>query len=133
METRLARAIGPIAKRLVADAARRYGSMSEIRQMLAAQIDDPKQRAAFLKTDQGLTVTMASATPAPAISFDPAVLERLTAALAPYLGPIAKIMVTRTARGARSGEELLNKLAAEIGSDSDRHRFLTAARSILPM
>ncbi|MDR3699007.1 MAG: serine/threonine-protein kinase [Candidatus Sulfopaludibacter sp.] len=133
LETRLARAIGPIARRLVADAARRYGSMSEIRQVLAAQIEDPKERAAFLKTNPGLTMTVAmpTPTPAPVMTFDPAMLERLTQVLAPYLGPIAKVMVTRAARSARSAEELQNALAAEISPDDERRRFLAAARAVL--
>ncbi len=128
LETRLARAIGPIARRLVADAARRYGSMSEIRQVLAAQIEDPKERAAFLKTNPGLTMTVAMPTPAPVVTFDPAMLDRLAQGLAPFLGPIAKVMVTRAAKSARSTEELQNALAAEISSDEERRRFLTAIR-----
>jgi serine/threonine protein kinase len=128
LEARLARAIGPIAKRLVADAARRYGSLSEIRQVLAAQIEDPRDRAAFLKTNPGLTMTVAMPTPAPVVTFDPGMLDRLSQALAPFLGPIAKIMVTRAAKSARSAEELQNALAAEISSDEERRRFLAAVR-----
>ena len=133
LETRLARAIGPIARRLVADAARRYGSMSEIRQVLAAQIEDPKERAVFLKTNPGLTMTVAmnAPTPAPVVTFDPAMLDRLAQALAPFLGPIAKIMVARAAKSARTAEELQNALAAEISSDDERRRFLAAVRTVL--
>jgi serine/threonine-protein kinase len=129
LEARLSRAIGPIAKRLVADAARRYGSISEIRQALASQIGDPKEREAFLKTDPGATVTMASRDITPHISFDPSLLDRLTQALAMHLGPIAKVVVTRAARTARSAEELQDKLAVEIPSAADRQRFLAAVRS----
>jgi serine/threonine protein kinase len=129
LEARLSRAIGPIAKRLVQDAARRYGSLSAIRQALAAQIENPKDREAFLKTDPGVTVTMASPTPVP-IAFDPATLDRITQALAPYIGPIAKIVVANAARKARSVEELKNALAAEI-PDADRQRFLAAVRAVV--
>ncbi len=131
LETRLARAIGPIARRLVADAARRYGSMSEIRQVLAAQIEDPKERAVFLKTNPGLTMTVAmpAPTPAPVVIFDPAMLDRMAQVLAPFLGPIAKIMVARAAKSARSAEELQNALASEISSDDERRRFLAAVRT----
>jgi serine/threonine protein kinase len=136
LEARLSRAIGPIARRLVSDAARRYGTVSEIRQALAAQIDDPKEREAFLKTNPGVktepdaTVTMAARTPIPNVAFDPAVLDRLAQALAPYIGPIAKVVVTRAARTAISAEELQNALANEIASAADRQRFLSAARSV---
>ena len=65
------------------------------------------------------------------VSFGPAALDRLTQALAPYLGPIAKVLVTRAAPTARSAEELENALAAEIPSAEDRRRFLAAVRSSL--
>jgi len=133
LEARLSRAIGPIARRLVADAARRYGSISEIRQALASQIDNPKDREAFLKTNPSVTVTMVSPTPAPTpapMSLDPSMLDRLALALAPYIGPIAKIVVANAARKARSIEELQNALAAEIPA-ADRQRFLAAIRSLM--
>jgi serine/threonine protein kinase len=130
LEARLSRAIGPIAKHLVTDAARRYANISEIRQALALQIGDPKERKAFLKTDPGRTKTMASHIPSSHISFDPPALELLTRALAPYIGPIAKVVVTRAARTARSAEELQGALAAEIPSAADRQRFLAAVRSV---
>jgi len=127
LEARLSRAIGPIARRLVADAARRYGSISEIRQLLAAQIANPKERADFLRTSPtGTTLPPASTAP---VAFDPAALERLAQMLALYLGPIAKVLVGRAARRARSEEELRDALAAEIPSADDRRHFLAAVRS----
>jgi hypothetical protein len=60
----------------------------------------------------------------PAGMFDPAVLERFTHALAPFLGPIAKVLVGRAARQARGVEELRDVLAAEISGEDDRRRFL---------
>lgn len=131
LETRLARVLGPIARRLVSDAARRYGSISEIRRALAAQIDDPRARDQFLKTDPGGSAADATRTCVAAASFDAASLHRLTQALAPYLGPIAKVVVARAARTAGNLEELESKLAAELTSPEDRRRFLAAARSAL--
>ena len=135
MEARLSRAIGPIAGRLVATAARRYATISEIRQALAAEIDDPKERAAFLKTGTGgktdpdVTATVAMRAPTAPVAFDPSALDRLAQALAPHIGPIAKVVVTRAAKSARSAEELVNTLAAEIASETDRQRFLAAVRT----
>jgi serine/threonine-protein kinase len=134
LEARLSRALGPIARRLVADAARRYGSASEIRRALAEQIEDPKARQQFLKTNPGATAAPAAGatrTSLAAISFDAAALEKLGQALAPYLGPIAKVVVNRAARTARNLEELHNALAAELPSAEDRRRFLAAVRSAL--
>jgi len=130
VETRLSRILGPIAKRLVSQAAQRCGSISEIRAALAAEIEDTKAREHFLKTDTGRATAAPTSSMAP-VAFDPAVLDRLGKALAPYLGPIAKVVVTRAARGARNLEDLLNALAAEIPSTEDRRRFLTATRSAL--
>jgi len=131
LETTLARVVGPIAKRLVPDAARRYGTIAEVRRALAAQIDDPKQRADFLKTNPRTTATTVALSPITPFSFDSATLDRLAQALAPHLGPIAKILVSRAARTAGSLEELQNKLAGEIASADDRRRFLAAIRSPL--
>ena len=128
LEARLARCIGPIARRLVPDAARRFGTMSEIRQALAAQIEDPKQRENFLKTTPGGGTTVAHS-PTAAVSFDAAALDRLALELAHYLGPIARVMVSRTARTAGNLEDLQTRLAAEIASPEERRRFLAAVRS----
>jgi serine/threonine protein kinase len=131
LEARLSRVIGPIARRLVADAARRYGTISEIRQALASQIEDPKEREAFFKTGSGGSPTTGSRTPASPIQFDPAALDLFAQALAAYIGPIAKIVVTRAAGAARNAEELRSLLAAEIPAADDRQRFLATVRSIL--
>jgi serine/threonine protein kinase len=76
-------------------------------------------------------MTTAVHQPADHGSFDQSTLERLTYALATYLGPIAKVLVSRAARGARTVEELQDALAAEIPSADDRRRFLARARSAL--
>ena len=131
LEARLSRAIGPIARRLVADAARRYGTISEIRQALASQIEDPKEREAFFKTSTDVAATTSSRMPDSPIQFDPAALDLFAQALAPYIGPIAKIVVTRAARTARNAEELRNQLAEEIPAIADRQRFLATVRPIL--
>jgi eukaryotic-like serine/threonine-protein kinase len=144
LESRLSRAIGPIAKTLVSEAARRYGTIAEIRQALALQIEDPKDRETFIRTSSGLkTSPTASATTSRTgntaarppettpVSLDPAALDRLTQALAPYIGPIAKVVVTRAARGARSMDEVRSAAAAEIDNERERQRFLEATRGIL--
>lgn len=116
VEAKLARAIGPIARRLVTEAARRYGTISEIRQALAREIDDGSARAAFLSA--GTT----------AATFDTGSLDRLTQALAVHIGPIAKVVVSRAARSSRSLPELEEALAAEIADEQERRKFLAAVR-----
>ena len=53
-------------------------------------------------------------------------LERLTRALAVYMGPIAKVMVRRTAPKAATAAELKTLLAAQIERETDRQAFLKA-------
>ena len=142
LETRLSRVVGPIARHMVAQAAGRYHSVDEIQQALSAQLDTPNERELFTKTTPVKPPTHASGptpgaispnsptkTPAPS-SFDPATLDRLAQALAPFLGPIAKVVVNRAARNARGIEELRCTVAADIDSNAERQRFLEATRGI---
>ena len=128
MEARLSRVIGPIARRLVADAARRYTTLPEIRQALAAQIEDPAERDAFCRTPASTPKPPQAAAP---VSWQPAVLERLSQALAAHIGPIARVVVTRAARTAPDAEALLAALASEIPTPADRQKFVASARPLL--
>ena len=56
--------------------------------------------------------------------WDPAVLENVRKNLAVYVGPMAKVLVSRAARNARNLEDLYRALATEIGSPADREKFL---------
>jgi hypothetical protein len=67
----------------------------------------------------------------PPSSFDAATLDRLTQALAPYLGPISKVLVNRAAKRVANLHDLQEALAAEISGPEDRRRFLTRVRSTL--
>ena len=60
-----------------------------------------------------------------------ATLDRLTQALAPHLGPIAKVLVNRAAKRVANLHDLQEALAAEISGPEDRRRFLTRVRSTL--
>ena len=128
LEAQLSRAIGPIARRLVADAARRYGSISEIRRLLAPQIANARERADFLRTSPHGRHAYRRRPHSPGC-----IRPRHAGSAGPrgavYLGPIAKVLVGRAARTARSEEELRDALAAEIPSAEDRRRFLAALRS----
>jgi hypothetical protein len=58
--------------------------------------------------------------------WDPAVLERASKDLAVYIGPMAKVIVSRAAERTLSMKELYEALAAEIVSPSDRQKFLAS-------
>lgn len=57
-------------------------------------------------------------------AWDPAVLENARKNLAVYVGPMARVLVSRAARNARNLDELYLTLAAEITSPADREKFL---------
>ena len=100
-----------IERALMKDAGARFATALEFRRALEEPAGNPAALAAA--------------------SFDPAAMARLTEALAVYLGPIARVLVSRAARTAGSLEELLSRLAAELPSGEDRKRFLASVRSAL--
>lgn len=73
----------------------------------------------------------ASHPPASYTQIDPAVLRRVRAELALYIGQIAEIVVRRAASRCTSVEELYLKVAEEIDSPSEREKFLFQ-RGVIP-
>ena len=51
-------------------------------------------------------------------------LENARKNLALFVGPMAKFLVSRAAKNARSVAELYQELASEIASPKDREKFL---------
>ena len=58
--------------------------------------------------------------------WDPQLIDKIRRELAIYIGPMAKIIVNRAAKKARSVDELCNLAAAEISAESDRRKFMAA-------
>jgi TIR domain-containing protein len=58
-------------------------------------------------------------------AFDRAELERVKAQLAVYIGPMARMIVDRTAKKAVSWRELYEALAAEVPPGEERKKFLS--------
>ena len=65
----------------------------------------------------------------PAAGFDPEALARLETNLRPALGPIARHLVTKTARACSSLEQLRQRLAEQIPDPSAREAFLRSAQT----
>jgi len=57
-------------------------------------------------------------------SWDPAVLENARKNLAIFVGPMAKVLVSRASKNARTLEDLYRTLAEEISAPADREKFL---------
>ena len=63
---------------------------------------------------------------AAAVTFEPALLKRLEAALAHHAGPIAPVVLKKAARKAKDQPELIELIAAEIGDAAARAAFQKA-------
>jgi serine/threonine-protein kinase len=141
----LAAVIGPIAKTLVRKYSQTSGSLAELCQKLAADIPNDAERRRFLEACQsGLgnqsMVAMTGAampgdvpcltTPVPpgtqTMTFDPAVLDRAKINLAAIIGPVAKVIVARAAKRARTLDELYSLITADL-SPKDRDKFLSSS------
>jgi len=63
--------------------------------------------------------------------YDSAVLEDISAQLANYVGPIARIIVKRASSSSNNLRELCDKVAQEIDSENNRKTFLSSVRKHL--
>ena len=62
------------------------------------------------------------------VSLEQNLLQVAEQALAEYLGPIARILVSRAATNARTPDELFGLLAREVPNAEQRERFLNTAK-----
>ena len=129
IEDALAKAVGPIAKILVARTAPLCANPAELRDRLAAQIDNPQDRKVFLSRLGSATAqsTTSSSGGSVITQWDPMVIAQAKQQLAVYCGPIASVIVDRASKKARTPYDLYQVLAAEISSERDRAAFLKHA------
>jgi eukaryotic-like serine/threonine-protein kinase len=129
IESGLAVAVGPIARQLVLRTAQRAANVGELCRALAEQIPGKAEREAFLRSHEVKEGT-GSVTPVPgaASTLDPALVQLAKEKLAPFIGPIANVVVERKARKAGTREQFFEALAAEIASEADRRKFLASFR-----
>ncbi len=65
-----------------------------------------------------------------ALSWEPGVLQAAETRLAQYIGPLAKVLVARSAKQAHSRGELYDTLAAMIPDEGERGRFMADVSKI---
>lgn len=126
IEDRAAGILGPIAHHLARTIGAKASTPRELGEALAAYMPVSGDRDAFLRSCSAETSHPVSGPSIPAPSsaaFSAEALERASRHLAEYLGPMAKILVSRSSAKARSEEELYDLLAAEIDSEKDRAAF----------
>jgi len=127
LEAALAPHLGPIARVAVHDAANTAGTVAELVRKLAWEIPDAA-KAAFLKkfSDVSWVRSQPASGPAPvgiAAEFSAEILAEAEQRLAQHLGPVARVVVKRTAVKARDQAELYLLLAEEIEDAAERKAF----------
>jgi serine/threonine-protein kinase len=138
LETRLAQYLGPIANVIVGKAAKKAAGEAELISLLAAEILEPAERAAFEKSFaevsrqasqpvSGAAGFTNPATAAAASRFPLEILARAERGLAQYIGAVARVMVKRAAMKARDETELYRLLSDEIEDKDDRKAFIRQA------
>jgi serine/threonine protein kinase len=140
IEAELAKHIGPIASVVIRTAAKKTYTMAGLAEIVSADIADDKERAAFVRKFSGDKSTPTgdparpgaarhhSAPPA-ASSIDAQTLAQAEAALAQYIGAVARVVVRRAAAKARDPGELYLLIAEEIEDKSERKTFIRKAIS----
>ena len=134
IERRAAVILGPIAHHLARTVGAQASSPRELGEKLASFMPVSGDREEFVRFCSSEPSFAAVSAPAPEpappsppaaapAAFSPAVLERAARELAGYLGPVARILVSRTSARAHSEEELYDLLAAEIRSEEEREQF----------
>src|SRR5262249_20325303 len=136
IEADLAKHIGPIAPVVIRAAAKRTFTVADLAEAVSADITDDKARAAFVKkfssdksTPTGDPARAPSAPPSAPSNIDPQTLAKAEAALAKYIGVVAKIVVKRAAAKARDPGELYLLIAEEIEDKDERKAFVRKAIS----
>jgi serine/threonine-protein kinase len=135
IERRLARYVGPIARHLVRDAARRTASIEALCETVSRNIGQTADRERFIAeavTGSVHQTSITSVRPPPAagggtsagVNISAVQAERVERALIRALGPIAKLLVKRALPGAASEAALWEQLATHIERPADREAFL---------
>ncbi len=149
-ERTLARLIGPMARVIVRKAAAQAHDRAELCMLLSESIDDPQLRTRFVEMFTKAVGELASAgkslpgkhsgsgiahpsTTGGSVSrspgtttgapLDPAFVDRITARVAVYLGPIARIVARNAQQKAKSRREFVALVADHLGTQ-DRAAFL---------
>ena len=135
IEQQLARHVGPIAKVLVRRAATQTTDIDQLYRMLAADLANQEERAAFLAArpqavvatapvDAGAAAGTRAAATGLAAQLTPEAIEQATKRLAAYLGPIAKVVAKKAAAQASSRRHFYLLLAENLGNPGERTQFL---------
>jgi len=124
IERELAAYLGPIARALVQSAARRASTLEALRDLVARDIEKPAERERFLRGPTQAGLTRAGTVSMPTIPASQ--LAQAQKELARFIGPIASVIVRRTAQKSASPVAFWENLATHIENPADRAAFLKA-------
>jgi len=140
IEVELAKHIGPIAAVVIKTAAKKAYTIAALAEIVSVDIADDKERAAFVRRFAGdkstptgdptrAGATRQQSVPPTASNIDSQTLAKAEAALAKYIGAVAKVVVKRAAAKARDPGELYLLIAEEIEDKNERKTFIRKAIS----
>jgi serine/threonine-protein kinase len=140
IERSLSRHMGPLAKILIQRGQEQAKTVDELFHLLAENIPDDEEQAAFLKKVAEYKPKPAKPAPAAAANaasvahaaqmtragFTPEVLATAEKRLASYVGPLARILIKEAASQTGNIRELYAALASHIDSEDERRAFLAS-------
>jgi hypothetical protein len=141
LEAELSKVLGPIARVLVRRASTSTRDLESLRLTLARQIDTELQRDQFMKRTkpkagdrsaggasvQGVTGRSSGAASTGRRSdtlLGEQAVRRAETELAVFIGPIARVVVSRAAARAQSVDEFMQMLSQEVADEDDQQRLL---------
>lgn len=149
VEQTLARYVGPLAAVMVRRAARDCADLPSLYAKLAQEVTDPGAKAAFAShlhaatqpgskgaaaptTGGGTNVGtgMGASTAAARLALSEAFLEQAKKLLTPELGPIAGVLVKKTAANAASREAFIQAMAQAVPDAAARQRVTEALNKL---
>jgi len=123
IETLLTTQIGPIAKVLVKRVSASTTDTGQLINQLAAELG-PEHRETFKAAVQAHLGQTGSSVSGVGPMLSEELLDALTRELVPHIGPIAKILIKKTAKTCRTREALCEALSTHIDDANIRATFL---------
>lgn len=138
--------LGPYSITTVKRASRATNDSNQAIRMVAEHIEDLAKRELFLKNARRIlgTFRLPAAVPAgkpaaaagshpstggrPATPITPELMRRGEAALAPIIGPLASVLVTRYANAAENSRDFFERLAGHLRTPEERDSFFLNIR-----
>lgn len=140
--------LGPYSITTVKRASRATNDVSEAVRMVSQHIEDAAKREMFLKNAKRIinairpiqsSATVPDTRPfavgqqntggRPATPITPDLMHRGEAALAPIIGPLANVLVTRYAKVAENSRDFFERLAGHLRTTEERDSFFLHIRS----